>query len=175
MTLTSKQLNDSLQYLFGNEPEYLAELALKVNDTVILGAGPGIMSLVLLENNLLMSLLAIDHNPRMADFYRTHLVSAGFLPNIYVGKTTDHVILERYERHSVDLLIIDADHSYEAVMNDFAQWYPRVKPNGYIFFHDYIDLEQNGTNGVQKAVDEIVPELKLREVARPGVSFVCQK
>lgn len=173
--LTSKQLNGTLPYMFDDEPEYLADLASQVNEVVVLGAGPGVMSLVLLENNPLMSLVAIDHNPKMADFYRAHMIAAGFLPNIYVGKTTDSHILEAYSRHSIDLLIIDASHIYEHVMNDFAQWYERVKPNGYIFFHDYIDKEQNGTNGVKRAVDQLVPEFKLTEVARPGVSFVCRK
>ncbi|HLO79213.1 MAG TPA: class I SAM-dependent methyltransferase [Magnetospirillum sp.] len=53
----------------------------------------------------------------------------------------------------VDLAFIDADHSYEGCARDIAAWWPRVKPGGWLGFHDY----QNGDFpewGVTRAVDE---------------------
>src|SRR5581483_8853697 len=36
----------------------------------------------------------------------------------------------------IDLLFIDANHEYEAVLRDFRQWSAFVKPGGVIVFHD---------------------------------------
>jgi hypothetical protein len=51
---------------------------------------------------------------------------------------------------SLDLLYIDACHSYECVKNDLAAWYPKVKPGGVIAFHDYLSTEY----GVNQATNE---------------------
>ncbi len=51
---------------------------------------------------------------------------------------------------SVDLVFLDADHSYEGVMEDWHEWLPKVKPGGYLSGHDYGDKRF----GVKKAVDE---------------------
>ena len=39
----------------------------------------------------------------------------------------------------VDFLFIDADHSYEAVKQDFELWSPMVRAGGVIGFHDVAD------------------------------------
>lgn len=36
----------------------------------------------------------------------------------------------------IDMMFIDADHSYEAVKLDVDSWSPFVKSGGYIYFHD---------------------------------------
>jgi len=60
---------------------------------------------------------------------------------------------------SLDLVFLDADHSYEGVRADIRAWLPKVKPGGWIGGHDY----QNPTalydfSGVKRAVDEAFPE-----------------
>lgn len=52
-----------------------------------------------------------------------------------------------------DLVFIDADHSYQAVIDDIKVWLPLVKIGGKLTGHDY----GGGQNrGVTKAVDEIL-------------------
>ena len=36
----------------------------------------------------------------------------------------------------IDLLFIDADHSYEAVQMDWQEWFPKVRKGRYIALHD---------------------------------------
>jgi len=36
----------------------------------------------------------------------------------------------------IDVLVIDGDHSYEAVKKDFETWGPHVVPGGYLIFDD---------------------------------------
>ena len=65
--------------------------------------------------------------------------------------------------NTLDFCYIDADHSYDSVKNDLDIWLPKIKINGIICGHDYIEdglhYDQNdgkliGDFGVQKAVKE---------------------
>jgi hypothetical protein len=51
---------------------------------------------------------------------------------------------------SLDLVYIDAGHSYEAVRADLEAWFPKVKPGGVIAGHDFI----NPAYGVLQAVTQ---------------------
>lgn len=53
---------------------------------------------------------------------------------------------------SVDFLMLDGDHSYEAVRDDIAAWTPKMKPGGIISGDDY------GWPGVTRAVTETYGE-----------------
>jgi hypothetical protein len=55
----------------------------------------------------------------------------------------------------VDLVFIDANHSYSYVKQDLELWYPRVKKGGILSGHDY---DRILFPGVIKAVDEFFPE-----------------
>jgi hypothetical protein len=55
---------------------------------------------------------------------------------------------------SLDLVFLDADHSYEGVKADLAAWLPKVKPGGWIGGHDYDNPDRRFRFGVARAVDE---------------------
>src|SRR5262245_52870797 len=38
----------------------------------------------------------------------------------------------------IDFLLIDGNHDYEAVLQDYEQWSPKVRPGGVIAFHDVV-------------------------------------
>ena len=58
---------------------------------------------------------------------------------------------KRFEDGSLDLVFIDADHSYKGVKSDLEAWGPKVRPGGVLAGHDY---EQPDFPGVKQAVDE---------------------
>jgi len=56
---------------------------------------------------------------------------------------------------SLDFVYIDAQHHYEAVVEDLTLWFPKLRPGGLLAGHDYLDGEVRGTRfGVKRAVDE---------------------
>jgi predicted O-methyltransferase YrrM len=61
----------------------------------------------------------------------------------------------------IDILFIDGDHSYQAVINDFMLYEGLVKSGGYIIFDDYRD---EGCPGTKIAVDEIIESVKERYI-----------
>jgi hypothetical protein len=54
----------------------------------------------------------------------------------YLLKMLFNEALDSFNDESIDLLHIDGYHTYNAVSEDFKNWYPKVKPGGIILFHD---------------------------------------
>ncbi len=82
------------------------------------------------------------------------------------------------EWNPVDFLIVDANHEYSHVLADIQAWWPKIRPGGYIFFHDFIDLEQNGTNGVSAAIQDALSHGYMQNAIlydTPGISCVYRK
>ncbi len=44
---------------------------------------------------------------------------------------------EKFEAESLDLILLDAAHDYDSVKADLLQWYPKLKPGGFLFCDDY--------------------------------------
>lgn len=63
---------------------------------------------------------------------RCHL---NMFPNVRILKGSSAAIGRSF-REPVDLLHVDADHSYESVTEDFCSWLHAVRPGGRVLFHD---------------------------------------
>ena len=53
------------------------------------------------------------------------------------GRSDDIAILERFEEATVDYVLVDGAHEYDAVKEDIINWWPKLKPNGVMFGDDY--------------------------------------
>ncbi len=60
-----------------------------------------------------------------------------------------------------DILFIDGDHSYNAVIRDFKNFEEFVNPGGFIVFDDYNDEKYSPE--VKIAVDSLIPYFKEKE------------
>lgn len=83
--------------------------------------------------------------------------------NYLEGNSQTNEMVSRLKEltNEIDILFIDGDHSYQAVINDFMLYEELVKSGGYIVFDDYRD---EGCPGTKKAVDEIVESVKERYI-----------
>ncbi len=72
--------------------------------------------------------------------------------NITKIKLTSEEAADQFEDDSLDMVYIDADHSYQEAIADCRAWYPKVKPGGIFAGHDF------QTPQVRKAVREMAAE-----------------
>lgn len=57
-----------------------------------------------------------------------------------------HEALDRIEDQSIDILHIDGCHDYENVRQDFESWFPKMKKNGIVLFHDIAERTGYGSS-----------------------------
>ncbi len=60
---------------------------------------------------------------------------------------------ERFGMESIDLLHIDAPHTYEEASHDFGVWWPKVRRGGVVLLHD--SFERHGGFGIWRLLDEV--------------------
>ncbi len=54
----------------------------------------------------------------------------------YHGRSDHLAFVAFFEDASIDVLLIDSDHSYKTTADEFSLWSPKVKPGGLILFDD---------------------------------------
>lgn len=170
----SDALNAVLPYAFGNELAWLREIELPENaEVVMIGAGPGVMAMALFESNNTFHLTVIDI--LTCSYVQSHLTGMGVEIKPHSFIVADSKAVEW--NTPIDFLLVDGDHSYAGVQGDIEHWWKYVKPGGLVFFHDVIDLEQNGTNGVETAVEYAMTfgNCEADLIAAPGISEVYRK
>lgn len=100
----------------------------------------------------------LDQNPKLI-IYAVDKSIAGFYNSEIKEKYGDRLIpiealsvdgAELIPNNSLDLVFIDADHSYEWVKRDIVAYKPKLKSGGWLTGHD-IDFP-----GVNRAVNEII-------------------
>jgi predicted O-methyltransferase YrrM len=66
-------------------------------------------------------------------------------------------VSQQFEDESLDVVFIDATHTYPAVKQDIQLWLPKVKKGGILAGHDF----EPAHPGVVKAVDELLPDREV--------------
>ena len=94
------------------------------------------------------------------------------ISNVKVVRSTSTAFLETQEDNSLDMVYVDADHAYEAVLSDLKLSFQKIKVGGILAGHDYIPNTQ-----IAAAVDYFCRSYGQRVVAitRDGCpTFVIQ-
>ena len=146
----------------GKRKQFLKHL-IEVNDfhTMIeVGVDTGKTTFFLLDNLPNLTIYAVDtdigkfYNKEIKDRYGDRLIPI---------QGSSYVVADQFPNNSVDLVFIDADHSYESVKRDIIKYTPKLKDRGLLTGHD-IDYP-----GVNKAVNELIKEFDV------GPNFVWIK
>lgn len=156
--------------------EVLYEIAKGKETIVELGTSRGfgamIMSLHGAEVYTIDNYLVFDDEKSTSVLDREDSVEIRFAVARYLslfGKITQvygdvlEISKEQFEPETVDLLYIDADHSFRGTKENFFAWFPKVKKGGFILFHDY----SNQHPGVKEFVDGISGFNEMDEVVIP--------
>ena len=156
-------------------PKMFDEMGFKVGAEI--GVYEGKFSAHILANSSLSLLHSIDSwcnvegvsLQSILDTCKTVLAPFGSRSNIIVSSS--HEASKQFEDESLDFVYIDADHRYDAVVDDILVWFPKVRKGGILSGHDYTissagkgigafqttpNQPCRGKKGVKKAVDEFV-------------------
>jgi hypothetical protein len=68
--------------------------------------------------------------------------------NIILKQMASRNAAKTFPNNDIDLIFIDADHRYSAVLNDLQSWLPKLKSNHWMLGHDY------GRDDVKRAVHD---------------------
>lgn len=86
--------------------------------------------------------------------YRSMVELAARDPRVVVLREHSEHAASRFAPGSIDLVYIDADHTYDAVRRDIAAYAPLVRHGGILGGHDYVNTGGRIPFGVKRAVDE---------------------
>jgi precorrin-6B methylase 2 len=87
------------------------------------------------------------------DISEEFLKNVGHFHNLWLMKMSSLEAASKFKDGEIDMVFIDGDHGYEAVMNDFEAWYPKCKK--IICGHDFDQYS------VKQAVCDSVGKLRL--------------
>lgn len=188
-SISALSLNMGCPYAFADEIRDVKNRALRLrgtNTTVMIGCGPAIFGLALVESlRDPTQLWIVDKDPNMFGYAELHLSAADLHPGVMDRVhfvEGDSARIGREWQSEIDFLLVDGDHSYEGVKADIESWLPLVKRRGTVWFHDY--LERPGgfdgrepwvEGGCARAVAETVADGRLMSVKHVGISIVCEK
>jgi predicted O-methyltransferase YrrM len=85
------------------------------------------------------------------------------IKNVSFIKGLSHEIAPGFV-HSIDLLFVDANHSYESIKQDWQDWFPKVRSGGIIALHD-CKVAPNSPHylGSMKFYDTDIPKVEAIE------------
>lgn len=112
---------------------------------------------------------------RMDEVYRA--VRKRFAEDIAAGRVhrmTSGAAAEMFPSAYFDWVYIDGNHLYEYVKRDLVQYFPKVKPGGYLTGDDY-GVEGWWNDGVTRAVDEFVESTGVEPVMFREHQFVLRR
>lgn len=90
--------------------------------------------------------------------------------NVIIIKSSTVDFLNSIENDYLDIIYVDADHSYESVKNDLIMSYQKIKTGGFICGHDYIKNTE-----VELAVNEFcrIYGLNIEYLTLDGCPSFC--
>lgn len=146
-----------------------------------LGAGSGTTALsVFCERAEDMIVITVDHDEVALNSTRQCMTNAGFVENWrpFYGKTPEIARVLGFSSDKagplvdlLDMLMVDADHSYEGVKADLEAWLPFVKDGAPVWCHDYTQEYP----GSMQAIDEAIASGALELVKTAGWGILCRK
>ena len=132
------------------EGELLYETAKELKNSVIVEIGTRQGGTAYLLANTLNKIYTIDNYSDPGSNYESALTNLKQFKNVVLLNGYSEAFSKIWGT-SIDLLFIDADHSYEGCKSDVENWLQFVKKGSPVLFHDF-----GSHTGITKFVNEIL-------------------
>lgn len=189
MTCPAHALAASRQMLVAEDVDLIRELVRRLREqeprrvlqVVDIGAGSGTTALsVFAEVSDKILVRTVDHDAQALAWSKLVVSNIGRLRDWrgFVGDSA-RAIFERGGQ-DIDLLLVDAEHTYKAVLADLAVWLPLLRDSGFVWIHDYGDpmlygLGVRPSRGVKRAINELVRKQELSVVKVAGIGWAGKR
>jgi predicted O-methyltransferase YrrM len=142
------------------DKEVLAKYAKRVSENGVIvdvGTHQGSSAFTMaLASKKSVKVFTVD--PNAWDSFLTKRKELNLMNKVFYLQETSVNASQEWSR-PINLIFIDAIHSYGGIMEDFQAWSKFVKKGGYMIFHDYLLYE-----GIKEAVDELVNKGLIRKI-----------
>ena len=113
--------------------------------------------------------LAKNSNTDLHGLFLFNLQKCGVSDLIASLKMNSLMASKNFKKESLDMAFLDANHSYDAVIEDLTAWWPKIKPYGIFAGHDYLNPPPDG---VKQAVDEFFKSKNIFVQIKDGCWYV---
>lgn len=97
--------------------------------------------------------VSVDDVMRCADAWRQWAAEAGSKLHLLQGFSQDEDVIERASALGpYDFMLIDGDHTYDAVKADWDNYRPMMAPGGIMLFHDILPRPGYGVDTVWQEI-----------------------
>lgn len=172
-TLAHPKVTDYMKMAIDGKIEILHALSMNIPENGIvveigsLYGSTAILMGLATEDSVKIHCVELNIRPEFIKYIKEYKMSGKIA--IWVGKSQD---VGKLWKTPIDLLFIDGNHKYEAVMEDSQTWAPYVKKRGFVAWHDYYN-KLHGCQEVGKAIDDFLEEKKeVLEVIMPQTEKV---
>jgi len=145
----------SRNYMFLGFIELLTVLSNKLDKTdytmIEIGSYMGESTMMFASTGLFSTIYSIDPLDGYEEFNEMHNYSWEFIRDEFTKNTKyfdsivhlqdfSYNVVNEFENDSIDFIYIDGSHSEENVRRDLELYLPKLKKNGIIAGHDYLEL-----------------------------------
>jgi predicted O-methyltransferase YrrM len=187
MSCPAHDLAASRNFLVAADVDLIRELVQRLRkqdprgrlQVIDIGAGSGTTALsVLAEESDRITITTIDNDARALQYTKAAISYYGHLRN-WRGRQSDSArAIYNHGGQDIDLLLIDAGHTYKEVKADLEAWLPRLRTTGFVWVHDYGDPRALGVRkspGVKRAINELLRRRELSVVKIAGLGWAGQR
>jgi predicted O-methyltransferase YrrM len=147
-----------------------------INDYLEIGVAAG--GTTFLMNHFLhpANIVLIDDNQHPKHHVRQYILCDVSYKQI-IGNSQSQTVIDLVKDQKFDIIIIDGDHSFNGVKSDVENYFPMLRKDGFLIFHDSVCQECWGVHLVVEEVKksgeaELIGEYITEKHSRPcGVAL----
>ena len=164
-----KEISQLLRILVRHKPRIVLEIGTANGGTLFLLSKVATPDAILMSIDLREGSFGGGYPKWKIPFYTSFATNAQKV-FLIEGNSHEYTTFLKMKRilgdKKLDFLFIDGDHTYEGVKRDFRMFYPLVREEGIIAFHDIVEHSPESKCEVSKFWNEIKHNYKCNEIIK---------